>query len=90
MKRTRHRGRGRLCPRAIHERAQSRNFRRPIQIRNGTSLVALAALNTADLLPVLQFRFGAYSTSNLLTNASELLLAISMATMGLEVNIVLE
>jgi uncharacterized integral membrane protein (TIGR00698 family) len=50
--------------------------------------LVLAALNTADLLPVLQFRFGAYSTSNLLTNASELLLAISMAAMGLEVNIV--
>ena len=50
--------------------------------------LALAALNTADLLPILQFRFGVYSTSNLLTNASELLLAISMAAMGLEVNIV--
>ena len=50
--------------------------------------LALASLNTADLLPVLQFRFGAYSTSNLLTNAGELLLAISMAGMGLEVNIV--
>ena len=47
-----------------------------------------ASLNTAELLPVLQFRFGAYSTSSLLTNASELLLAISMAAMGLEVNIV--
>lgn len=50
--------------------------------------LALAALNTAELLPVLQFRFGAYSTSSLLTNTSELLLAISMAAMGLEVNIV--
>ena len=50
--------------------------------------VALAALNTADLLPVLQFRFGAYSTSSLLTGAGELLLAVSMAAMGLEVNIV--
>jgi uncharacterized integral membrane protein (TIGR00698 family) len=50
--------------------------------------LVLAALNTADLLPVLQFRFGAYSTSNLLTNAGELLVAISMAAMGLEVNIV--
>jgi len=48
----------------------------------------LASLNTAALLPVLQFRFGAYSTSNLLTNASELFLAIAMAAMGLEVNIV--
>jgi uncharacterized integral membrane protein (TIGR00698 family) len=47
----------------------------------------LASLNTTELLPVLQFRFGAYSTSSLLTNASELLLAISMAAMGLEVNI---
>src|SRR5579864_2087569 len=50
--------------------------------------LALASLNTADLLPVLQFRFGAYSTSSLLTNAGELLLAISMAAMGLEVNVV--
>lgn len=49
--------------------------------------LALASLNTAALLPVLQFRFGAYSTSGLLTNASELLLALSMAAMGLEVNI---
>jgi len=46
-----------------------------------------ASLNTVELLPVLQFRFGTYSTSSLLTNASELLLAISMAAMGLEVNI---
>jgi uncharacterized membrane protein YadS len=51
-------------------------------------ILVLASLNTAELLPVLQFRFGAYSTSNLLTNASELFLAISMAAMGLEVNIV--
>jgi uncharacterized integral membrane protein (TIGR00698 family) len=50
--------------------------------------LVLAALNTADLLPVLQFRFGAYPTSSLLTDVSELLLAISMAAMGLEVNIV--
>jgi len=50
--------------------------------------LALAFLNTADLLPVLQFRFGAYSTSSLLTNVSELLLALSMAAMGLEVNII--
>ena len=48
----------------------------------------LAALNTADLLPALQFGFGQYSTSSLLTNTGELLLAISMAAMGLEVNIV--
>ncbi len=48
----------------------------------------LAFLNTANLLPVLQFTFGKYSTSGLLTNAGELLLAISMAAMGLEVNIV--
>jgi len=50
--------------------------------------LVLAALNTADLLPVLQFRFGAYPTAGMLTNASELLLAISMAAMGLEVNFV--
>lgn len=50
--------------------------------------LVLASLNTADLLPVVQFRFGAYPTSSMLTDASELLLAISMAAMGLEVNIV--
>lgn len=48
----------------------------------------LAFLNTADLLPGLQFSFGKYSTSGLLTNLGELLLAVSMAAMGLEVNIV--
>jgi uncharacterized integral membrane protein (TIGR00698 family) len=50
--------------------------------------LVFAFLNTADLLPVLQFRFGTYSTSGLLTDLSEMLLAISMAAMGLEVNIV--
>jgi uncharacterized integral membrane protein (TIGR00698 family) len=50
--------------------------------------LALACLNTADLLPILQFRFGVYPTSSLLNNAGELLLAISMAAMGLEVDIV--
>lgn len=50
--------------------------------------LVIASLNTAKLLPVLQFRFGTYSTSSLLTNASEFLLAISMAAMGLEVDIV--
>lgn len=50
--------------------------------------LALAALNTAALLPVLQFRFGAYPASKLLADVSELLLAVSMAAMGLEVNIV--
>jgi uncharacterized integral membrane protein (TIGR00698 family) len=50
--------------------------------------LALASLNTADLLPILQFRFGVYPTSSLLNNAGELLLAISMAAMGLEVDIV--
>jgi uncharacterized membrane protein YadS len=39
------------------------------------------------LTPNIQFRFGAYPTAGMLTNASELLLAISMAAMGLEVNI---
>jgi uncharacterized integral membrane protein (TIGR00698 family) len=48
----------------------------------------LSVLNTLDLLPVLQFRFGNYATSALLTNLGELLLAISMAAMGLEVNLV--
>ena len=48
----------------------------------------LSFLNTADLLPVLQFRFGNYATSGILTNFGELLLAVSMAAMGLEVNLV--
>jgi uncharacterized integral membrane protein (TIGR00698 family) len=50
--------------------------------------LALATLNTANLLPVLEFPFGKYPTSTLLTNFGELLLALSMAAMGLEVNIV--
>jgi uncharacterized membrane protein YadS len=50
--------------------------------------LVLAALNTANLLPDLQFSFGKYSMSGLLTNLGELLLSISMAAMGLEVNIV--
>jgi uncharacterized integral membrane protein (TIGR00698 family) len=48
----------------------------------------LSMLNTLDLLPVLQFRFGSYATSGILTNFGELLLAVSMAAMGLEVNLV--
>jgi uncharacterized integral membrane protein (TIGR00698 family) len=50
--------------------------------------LVLAALNTGHLLPDLQFSFGKYSMSGLLTNLGELLLSISMAAMGLEVNIV--
>lgn len=50
--------------------------------------LSLAFLNTTHLLPILQFSFGKYATSDLLTNAGELLLAVSMAAMGLEVNIV--
>ena len=49
--------------------------------------LVLAVLNTAGLLPILQFRFDAYSASTLLTNAGELLLTVSMAAMGLEVDI---
>jgi uncharacterized integral membrane protein (TIGR00698 family) len=47
----------------------------------------LAFLNTAGLLPVLQFSFGKYASSGLLTNAGEFLLSVSMAAMGLEVSI---
>jgi uncharacterized integral membrane protein (TIGR00698 family) len=49
--------------------------------------LALSLLNTLGLLPVLQFRFGAMPLSELLTNLGELLLTLSMAAMGLEVNV---
>lgn len=49
--------------------------------------LALALLNTLSLLPVLQFRFGSASLSDLLVNLGEVLLTLSMAAMGLEVNI---
>jgi uncharacterized integral membrane protein (TIGR00698 family) len=49
--------------------------------------VALALCNTLSLFPVLQFRFGTYPLSDLLTNFGELLLTLSMAAMGLEVNV---
>lgn len=48
---------------------------------------ALALCNTMALFPVLQFRFGAYPMSDLLANLGEILLALSMAAMGLEVNV---
>ena len=50
--------------------------------------LALAALNTAGLIRVVQFRFGSYALLPLLTFASEILIALSMAAMGLEVNFV--
>jgi uncharacterized integral membrane protein (TIGR00698 family) len=46
----------------------------------------LAILNTAGLLPVMQFRFGNLALSKFLAEAGELLLTLSMAAMGLEVN----
>jgi uncharacterized integral membrane protein (TIGR00698 family) len=49
--------------------------------------LALAILNTLKLLPVLQFPFGSYASGGMLTYVGELLLAVSMAAMGLEVNI---
>jgi uncharacterized membrane protein YadS len=49
--------------------------------------MALALCDTFGLFPVLQFRFGAYSMADLLTNLGELLLTLSMAAMGLEVNV---
>ena len=49
--------------------------------------LALALVNTLGLLPVLQFRFGSLPAPDLLTNAGELLLTLSMAAMGLEVNV---
>jgi uncharacterized integral membrane protein (TIGR00698 family) len=49
--------------------------------------LALALCNTFGLFPILQFRFGAYPLSDVLTNLGELLLTLSMAAMGLEVNV---
>ncbi len=47
----------------------------------------LALINTFGLFPVLQFRFGATPLSGLLTNLGELMLTLSMAAMGMEVNL---
>jgi uncharacterized integral membrane protein (TIGR00698 family) len=49
--------------------------------------LALALCNTLGLFPVLQFRFGNWPLADLLANLGEVLLAVSMAAMGLEVNI---
>lgn len=49
--------------------------------------LALSLANTLALLPVLQFHFGAYPLSDLLTNLGEMFLTLSMAAMGLEVNV---
>jgi len=49
--------------------------------------VALSLCNTFGLFPVLQFRFGSFPLQDVLTNLGELLLTLSMAAMGMEVNI---
>lgn len=49
--------------------------------------VVLALATTLGLFPVLQFRFGSFPLSDLLANLGELLLTLSMAAMGLEVNV---
>jgi uncharacterized integral membrane protein (TIGR00698 family) len=49
--------------------------------------LALALLNTLALLPVLQFRFGSMGLADILTNIGEVMLTLSMAAMGLEVNV---
>lgn len=49
--------------------------------------LALSLLNTLNLLPVLQFRFGTYPLSSVLADLGELMLTVSMAAMGLEVNV---
>jgi uncharacterized membrane protein YadS len=49
--------------------------------------LALSLANTLGLLPVLEFRFGSAPLSELLTNLGELFLTLSMAAMGLEVNV---
>ena len=49
--------------------------------------LALSLVNTLGLLPVLQFRFGSAPMADLLANLGELMLTLSMAAMGLEVNV---
>ncbi len=49
--------------------------------------LALSLCNTLGLFPILQFRFGSAPLADLLANLGELLLAVSMAAMGLEVNV---
>jgi uncharacterized integral membrane protein (TIGR00698 family) len=49
--------------------------------------LALSLLNTMALLPVLKFGFGEIPFSDVLTNFGEGLLTLSMAAMGLEVNV---
>jgi uncharacterized membrane protein YadS len=49
--------------------------------------MALALCNTLGLFPVLQFRFGNYPLADVLANLGELMLTVSMAAMGLEVNV---
>jgi uncharacterized integral membrane protein (TIGR00698 family) len=49
--------------------------------------LALALCNTLGLFPVLQFRFGNWPLADLLANLGEMMLALSMAAMGLEVNV---
>ena len=49
--------------------------------------LGLSLANTLGLFPVLQFRFGAYPLADLVANLGELLLTLSMAAMGLEVNV---
>jgi uncharacterized membrane protein YadS len=49
--------------------------------------LALSLCNTFGLFPILQFRFGSAPLADLLTSLGELLLTVSMAAMGLEVNV---
>ena len=49
--------------------------------------LALSLLNTVGALPVLQFRFGSWALADILTNLGEWMLTLSMAAMGLEVNV---
>ena len=72
--------------------ARSRGSAVPVQYaklvpRFVYGFLALSLLNTLDLFPVLQFRFGSVPFSDLLTSLGELLLTLSMAAMGLEVNV---
>jgi uncharacterized integral membrane protein (TIGR00698 family) len=72
--------------------ARSRGSAVPVQYarlvpRFVYGFLVLSLLNTLDLFPVLQFRFGSVSLPDILTSLGELLLTLSMAAMGLEVNV---
>ena len=69
-----------------HGSAMPMNFTRFVP-RFLYGFLALALCNTLGLLPVMQFKFGSAPLQDLLTNLGEFLLTLSMAAMGMEVNV---